>query len=233
MVQQLQRLIQNAAEHLIFFGIKKLIQGKEQFTTVYIHEILTWCTINYNHQLLKMTFFLWTPSPFLHLCILCGREAIICCSKSLGITSMHYWICWFMSGKLAGSVSCYGLQEILQQKIPLLKNWVWLTGPLAHLIFWQQTYDKSCQHPWLKTASWHWTEVIPNVLAFLPCQMHKCSSGDEDHMKYVILICWWLQLTFHSVMIVCKYKLTNSIFPCVSYFTSKSYKYFHPNLYIT
>lgn len=135
----------------------------------------------------------------------------------------------------AGTVCliCYGLQVALELKIPLLKNWVWLTGPLAHLIIWQQTYNTSCQHPWLKTAGWHWIEVIPNVLAFLPGQMHKCSSGDGDHMKYVILICWWLQLTFHSVMIVCKYMLTNCIFPCVSYFISKSYKYFHPNLYIT
>ena len=49
----------------------------------------------------------------------------------------------------AGTVCliCYGLQVALELKIPLLKNWVWLTGPLAHLIIWQQTYNTSCQHP--------------------------------------------------------------------------------------
>lgn len=71
--------------------------------------------------------------------------------------------------------------------------------------------------PNIKQQILHCIEVIANdlvqcVMTHLPGKMWECRGANGGHLKNAISKCWWLQLIFNSVTIVCTYVLINYTF---------------------
>jgi len=67
------------------------------------------------------------------------------------------------------------------------------------------------------------TQHFSNSKDQLQCKEFKCKDRINGfQLKTIIFIWWWLQLIFHSANNVCLHQLTNSSFPCNTYFICKN-----------
>jgi len=119
-----------------------------QFVNMYLHTIMTEWKVNCNHQHIKITYFILSPSPLLHLCIRPGRKA-----KMLGMTLIQ----------CQPAVLSRDAGRVCRMSVP--KRWGeqgdQLTRPNFSAVEFfpvrlpegRSIWDRPCQLPWLKPTN--------------------------------------------------------------------------------